>query len=156
MDLRGHLHLTGEALKRWLIAQTLDAVCVGIFWLVGLWIIDVPWAPLWALLGALFQYIPNFGPVLSLIGPAIAAALSGGGVRFLYVLMLYGILAVLDGLVIQPYLLRRTARVPIWASILAPIVLGMIFSFWGVLVAAPLLAVIYAYRTRNRPPDAPV
>ncbi|HVZ60520.1 MAG TPA: AI-2E family transporter [Terriglobales bacterium] len=156
MDLRQHLHLTGEALKRWLIAQTLDAVCVGIFWLVGLWIIGVPWAPLWALLGALFQYIPNFGPVLSLIGPAIAAALSGGGVRFLYVLMLYGILAVLDGLVIQPYLLRRTARVPIWASILAPIVLGMIFSFWGVLVAAPLLAVIYAYRTRNRPPDAPV
>jgi cbb3-type cytochrome oxidase subunit 3 len=26
----------------------------------------------------------------------------------------------------------------------------MIFSFWGVLLAAPLLAVVYAYRARNK------
>jgi predicted PurR-regulated permease PerM len=46
--------------------------------------------------------------------------------------------------------------VPIWASILAPIVLGMIFSFWGVLLAAPLLAVVYAYRARVQQQDRQV
>jgi predicted PurR-regulated permease PerM len=44
--------------------------------------------------------------------------------------------------------MRRTAKVPIWASILAPIVLGILWPFWGVLVAAPLLAVVYAYKAR--------
>ena len=47
------------------------------------------------------------------------------------------------------WLLKRVSRVPIWASILAPIVLGIVIPFWGVLLAPPLLAVIYAFR---RPP----
>jgi predicted PurR-regulated permease PerM len=42
--------------------------------------------------------------------------------------------------------MKRSARVPIWASILAPIVLGIIIPFWGVLLAPPLLAIIYAFR----------
>jgi predicted PurR-regulated permease PerM len=65
------------------------------------------------------------------------------------VLVLYAIIASLDGLVLQPYIMRRTAKVPVWASVLAPIVLGVLWPFWGVLVAAPLLAVLYAYRARE-------
>jgi predicted PurR-regulated permease PerM len=44
--------------------------------------------------------------------------------------------------------MRRTAKVPIWASIFAPIVLGIVWPFWGVIVAAPLLAVLYAYKVQ--------
>jgi predicted PurR-regulated permease PerM len=98
----------------------------------------------------LLQYIPHLGPVLSLIGPAIAAGASGGLMRLVYVLMLYAGIAVLDGLILQPYLMRRTAKVPLWASILAPIILGLILPFWGVILAAPLLAVVYAYRSRQQ------
>jgi hypothetical protein len=36
--------------------------------------------------------------------------------------------------------------VPIWASIFGPIVLGIIIPFWGVLLAPPLLAIIFAFR----------
>ena len=64
-------------------------------------------------------------------------------------LVLYAIIALLDGLLLQPYIMRRTAKVPVWASVLAPIVLGVLWPFWGVLVAAPLLAVFYAYRARR-------
>ena len=142
--------MTGEALKRWLIAQLQDSAAVACLWLVGLLIIRVPWAPLWALLAAILQFIPHFGPVMALAGPAVAAAVSGGFMRLMYVFILYAVVAVTDGLVLQPYLMRRTAKVPIWASILAPIVLGIIFSFWGVLLAAPLLAVLYAYRSRHK------
>jgi hypothetical protein len=48
--------------------------------------------------------------------------------------------------VLQPYLMKRSNRVPIWALILAPIVLGLIIPFWGVLLAPPLRAMIYAFR----------
>ena len=33
------------------------------------------------------------------------------------------------------------------ASIFAPIILGILIPFWGVLLAPPLLAVVYAYKT---------
>ena len=33
------------------------------------------------------------------------------------------------------------------------LVLGTLFSFWGVLASAPLLAIIYTYRTRRQQPE---
>ena len=150
MPLRDHLLLTGSALKHWAIAQAQDSLAVGVLWLVGLWLIGVPWAPLWAMLAAVLQVVPHFGPILSLIGPVLAA-----GIRWtdwehpLYVLILYAVIVVVDGLLLQPYLMRRVAKVPVWASILVPIVFGFVWPFWGFLIAPPLLAVIYAYKARR-------
>src|SRR5580704_13436447 len=65
------------------------------------------------------------------------------------VLMLYAGIVIVDGFFLQPYIMKRTARVPIWASLLTPIVLGILIPFWGVLISAPLLAVVYAYKERQ-------
>ncbi|MGI9101933.1 MAG: AI-2E family transporter [Terriglobales bacterium] len=156
MDFKDHARLTGSALKHWITAQLQDSAAVAGLWFVGLLIIGVPWAIVWAVLAAVLQFIPHLGPVMALAGPAILAVITGGLMRLIYVFMLYAIIAVVDGLVLQPYLMRRTARVPIWASILTPIVLGLFFSFWGVLVAAPLLAIVYAYRTRYKDRQLPI
>ncbi|HMK30232.1 MAG TPA: AI-2E family transporter [Terriglobales bacterium] len=157
MELWEHLHITGGALKRWLIAQTCDAVAVATLWLVGLTIIGIPWAPLWAVLGGLFQFVPNIGGVLTLIGPATVAGLtgifSGNWQKLLYLLILYAVVVVVDGLVLQPAIMKRTAKVPIWASLTVPIVLGLFLGFWGVLISAPLLAVVFAYRSKR--PESP-
>ena len=150
MDTRTHFTITGTALKNWLIAQAQDALAVGALWLIGLLILGVPGAVFWAVLGGLLQFIPHLGPVLGLIGPAVTAGIAGGWEKMLYVLILYAIIVVVDGLVLQPYLMKRTTRVPIWASILTPLVLGFVIPFWGVFLAPPLLAVLYAYRAHNR------
>jgi predicted PurR-regulated permease PerM len=76
--------------------------------------------------------------------------------RTLYVLILYAVIVVVDGLVLQPLLQKRMNRVPIWASLLTPIVLGILIPFWGVLIAAPLLAVFYAYKARMAGNDASI
>ena len=138
----------------WWRAMTLDALMVGVLWLVGLEILHVPLAPLWALLGGVFQFVPGIGGMLAVAGPVIAAGLSGGDDRLFRICMvlgLYGIIAILDGLVISPYILHRTTMVPWWAAFLGPIVLGVLIPPWGVLIAPPLLAVIFAFRRRGRP-----
>lgn len=146
-----HFRITASALGRWAIAQVQDSIAVGILWLVGLWIIGVPWAPLWALLAAVVQVVPHFGPVLGLIGPALASALRWHDWQHpLYVLILYAVIVVVDGFLLQPYIMRRVAKVPMWVSILVPIALGFAIPFWGFLLAPPLLAVVYAYRARRR------
>jgi predicted PurR-regulated permease PerM len=155
MDLGEHVRITGNALKNWLVAQAQDSLAVGLLWLAGLWILHVPWAPFWAFLAAAFQFIPHLGPVLGMIGPVLAAMLRWQDWEHpLYVLILYAMVVVVDGLVLQPYLMKRTAKVPIWASIITPIVLGIVWPFWGVLVAPPLLAVLYAYKRRHQAPSA--
>jgi predicted PurR-regulated permease PerM len=144
-----HLRITGHALKRWAVAQFLDSLAVGALWFIGLHVLHIPLAPVWAVLAALLQIIPHLGPMLGLVGPALTAAIAWRDWQHpLGVLVLYAIVAVIDGLLLQPFIMRRTAKVPIWASILAPIVLGIVWPFWGVLLAPPLLAVVYAYKAR--------
>lgn len=124
---------------------------MGVLWWIGLALIHVPFAPLWAMIAALAAFIPHFGGVISVIGPVLAVALSGHDYdRLGLVLGLYAIIVILDQLVIQPVLLKRTTRVPVWLSILAPIALGIIIPFWGVLLAPPLLAVVFAFRRKPK------
>ena len=150
MDVDDHLQITGGALKNWAIAQLQDSLAVGVLWFIGLRILHIPLSPLWALLAAFLQVIPHLGPVLGLLGPAFSAAIAWRDWQHpLGVLILYAIVVMVDGFLLQPFIMRRTAKVPIWASILAPIVLGIVWPFWGVLLAAPLLAVVYAYRANS-------
>ena len=149
MPIDEHLRTAGGALKNWAIAQLQDLLAVGALWLIGLYYLHVPLYPLWAILAALLQIIPHLGPVLSLLGPLFSATVAFRDWQHpASVLALYAIIAVVDGFLLQPFIMRRTAKVPVWASILAPIVLGIVWPFWGVLVAAPLLAVLYAYKAK--------
>jgi predicted PurR-regulated permease PerM len=154
MNWRDHARTTGTALKNWFVAQCYDSLCVAVIWLIGLLIIKVPLAPFWAVLAGMLQFIPNFGAMISVIGPAISGALSEDSMRFFYVLMLFAVIMVVDGLFLQPYLMRRTAKVPFWASLVVPLVMGIIIPIWGVLLAPPLLAVFYAFKRKGLP--APV
>jgi predicted PurR-regulated permease PerM len=154
MHFQYHAKLTLGALRRWLIAQVYDSLLVSGLWLGVLIWLKVPWAPLWALLAGALQFIPHFGPLVALFGPALAMLFSGAPLtRWFYFLGAYAVIALLDSLVIQPYLMRRENRVPIWASVLAPILLGIVLPFWGVLFAPPLLAVVYAYRGAPKTKD---
>ena len=149
VDFLDHVHVTGGALKNWIIAQLQDSLAVGVMWFIGLEILHVPWAAFWAGLAAILQFVPHLGPILGTLGPALTAFFKWGDfMHFLYVLILYAVIVVIDGLILQPYIMRRTAKVPIWASILAPLVLGFVVPFWGVLLAPPALAVVYAYKAR--------
>jgi predicted PurR-regulated permease PerM len=149
-DFKTTSRTAGTALVNWWRAVSIEALCVAVMWWLGLYLLHVPLAPMWALIGGLMTFIPNFGGVIAVIGPVFSVLLSGHDEERLgFVLGLYAVIVVVDQLVLQPALMKRTARVPIWASILAPIVLGIVIPFWGVLLAPPLLAVVYAFRSRK-------
>jgi predicted PurR-regulated permease PerM len=118
-----------------------------VLWWVGLLLLHVPLAWLWALIGGLMTFVPNFGGVITVIFPVLTVLFTGHDwYRLALVLGLYGVIVVVDQLVLQPYLLKRTSRVPIWASIFVPILMGILIPFWGVLLGPPLLAVVYAFK----------
>ena len=150
MTAGDHVRTTASALGGWAKAQLQDSLAVFLLWLIGLWIIRVPWFGLWAILAAVLQIIPHFGPILGLLGPVLSAAVRWQDWQHpLYVVILYAVIVVVDGLFLQPYIMRRVTRVPMWASILAPLALGFVIPFWGFLLAPPLLAVVYAFKARR-------
>jgi predicted PurR-regulated permease PerM len=156
MAWHDHARTTGTALKNWFIAQCYDSLAVALLWLVGLLIIGIPWAPLWAVLAGLLQFVPNFGGAIAVIIPAVLGALNHDHMRFFYVLALFAVIMVTDGLLLQPYLMKRTAKVPFWASLLTPIAIALLIPFWwAILLGPPLLAVVFAFRRRQGSESVP-
>ena len=90
MQFQYHANLTLGALRRWLIAQCYDSLMVSALWLAALIWLKVPWAPFWALLAGALQFIPHFGPLLTLLGPAMAMLFSRAPLeRWLWLLGAY-------------------------------------------------------------------
>ncbi|HET9839989.1 MAG TPA: AI-2E family transporter, partial [Candidatus Angelobacter sp.] len=122
---------------------------VALLWLAGLLIIGVPWAPLWAFLAGLLQFIPNFGVVMAVIPPALIGALSSDHMKFFYVLILFAVIMFVDGFLLQPYFMRRTAKVPFWIALFTPLAVALLIPvWWAILLAPPLLAVVYAFKRK--------
>jgi predicted PurR-regulated permease PerM len=150
-----HLRTAGTALVNWWRAVTIQGLCVAVLWLIGLLLLRVPLAPVWALIAGLMTLVPNIGGVIALIGPAFSILVSKPDMyRLCFLLGMYAVIVVIDQLLLQPLIMKRVTRVPVWISILAPIVLGIVIPFWGILLAPPLLAIVYAFR-RPRPPSLP-
>jgi len=105
---------------------------------------------MWAFLAGLLQFVPNFGGPIAVIIPAILGALSSDHMRFFYVLILFAAIMLVDGFFLQPYFMKRTAKVPFWAALFTPILIALLVPFWwAILLAPPLLAVVFAFRRKH-------
>jgi len=152
-NFNAHIRTAGDALFNWWKAVTIEALCVAVIWWVGLFFIHVPLAPLWAIIGGLMTFIPNVGGVITVIFPVLTVLFTGHDYfRLALVLGLYAVIVVVDQLVLQPLLMKRMNRVPVLVSIFVPILLGIVIPFWGVLLAPPLLAILYAFRRPRSQP----
>src|SRR5580698_2980568 len=71
-----HLRTAGTALVNWWRAVTIQGLCVAVLWLIGLLLLKVPLAPVWALIAGLMTLVPNIGGVIALLGPAFSILVS--------------------------------------------------------------------------------
>jgi predicted PurR-regulated permease PerM len=79
------------------------------------------------------------GPILSAV-PAIAMALMDGPEKALYVALAYVAIQQLEGVVLQPLLMKEGLELPPVITILGQALLALVFGFMGLLLAVPLLA----------------
>lgn len=128
-----------SVLRWWLIGKILSMVLVGVLTTVGLWWLDVPLALTFGLLAAALTFIPNFGPVLSVVPPALLA-LADDPTRAAYVVALYLAIQMVESYAVTPLIQRRTVSMPPALTIMSQLVLGLLAGGIGVAVATPLTA----------------
>jgi predicted PurR-regulated permease PerM len=152
--VRGFLHLlpfhvrpraaeifreVGFVLRRWMIAQLIPMGVIGILTAVGLKIIGVEmWLTL-GILAALFNFIPNFGPIISFV-PALLFAIADDPSKALWVVALYVFAQSLEGYVLTPLVQRKAVELPPAVLILTQLLVGNLGGGIGLLLAAPLTA----------------
>jgi len=70
-----------------------------------------------------------------------------GGDDFMYVLMAYSIIQMLDGVILVPLLFSEAVNLHAIAIIVAILFFGGLWGFWGVFFAIPLATVVQAVLT---------
>ena len=126
----------------WMQGQLILAVIMGVLVYLGLTILGVKHALLLAVLAAVFEIIPVFGPTLAAV-PAILIGFVGGGVGMgIAVTVLYIIFQQFENHLIYPLVVTRVVGVAPLLVILALIVGAELAGFLGILLSVPAAAVI--------------
>jgi predicted PurR-regulated permease PerM len=126
----------------WLQGQLLLGILVGLLVYLSLTIIGIPHAFALAVIAALFELIPVFGPILSAT-PAVLVAITSGGVGLgLLVIAVYVIIQQFENHLIYPLVVTKVVGVPPLLVILALLIGGKLAGFLGILLSAPLAAIV--------------
>jgi predicted PurR-regulated permease PerM len=131
----------GSKLQLWVIGKSLTMVAVGIATWIGLSLFGIPGALALAVLAAVLEFIPNFGPTIA-AAPAIVAAFLISPATALYVAIFYFVLQQIQSAVTVPLVERPAVNIPAAALLMWQIMLAVGFGFLALFVATPLLAVI--------------
>ncbi len=126
----------------WMQGQLVLALLMGIIIFLTLTVFRVPHALLLAVIAAVFEIIPVFGPALAAIPAILIAFVSGGASLGIITTIIYIIAQQFENPLIYPLVVTRIVGVPPLLVILAIIIGGELGGFLGVLLAVPAAAVI--------------
>ena len=129
----------------WMQGQLLLGFIIGVLVYLGLTLIGIPYAFLLAVMAALFELIPVFGPILSAI-PAILLGYTTGGLTIsLVVAGFYLIIQQFENHLIYPLVVRKVVGVPPILVVLAIIVGANLGGFLGILLSVPITAAVIEF-----------
>ncbi len=129
---------------RWLQGQLLLGVLVGVLVYFGLTLLGVKYALLLAILAAVFELIPIFGPILAAI-PAVLLAFIQGPILALWAVLLYILVQQMENHLIYPLVVRKAVGVPPLLVIISLLVGGKLAGFVGLILAVPIASAVLEY-----------
>src|SRR5439155_20591839 len=130
---------TGQRIGRYLLGQSLVNAGFGVAVGLGLFLIGVPYAGLWALLAGVLRFVPWVGACLVAPFPAALALISSPGLtQPLLVLALFLLLELLTNYVIEPRVCGPSIGVAPVALLLAVLFWTNLWGIVGLVLATPL------------------
>jgi predicted PurR-regulated permease PerM len=132
----------GKFVPSWALATLLAMLTVGLLVFVLMWpLLGFADALVLGLIGGVLEAIPYLGPILSAL-PALLFALGKGGLTPLWVLLAYLAVQLLENNVIAPLIIARSMKLHSVAVIFSMLLCVAAFGVLGVLVAAPVVAIL--------------
>jgi predicted PurR-regulated permease PerM len=128
---------TRVALNRWMRAQAIAMLLVGLLTGVGMWLIGVPSPVALALIAALTEFVPIVGPILGTI-PAVLVASTQGWDLALWAVAVAVVVQQLENNIIMPLLVGRVVQLPAAVGMFSVVAMGIAFGPLGLLLGYPL------------------
>jgi predicted PurR-regulated permease PerM len=105
-------------------------------------VLGIPLALALAAIAGLLTFIPNFGPIIAAV-PAMLLALTQSPMQAVYVGALYLGIQTIESYTLEPYVMRKADDLPPALAIASQLFLGVTLGAMGLILATPLLVVVY-------------
>jgi predicted PurR-regulated permease PerM len=125
----------------WLGGQLLLGLTIGVTSAIGLWLLDIPFFYVLALISGVGEMIPVVGPILAAI-PAIAVAASVSMNKVLLVIVFFVVQQQFENHVLVPKLMERQVGLSAVMVIIALLIGGNLLGIAGAILAVPTAAII--------------
>lgn len=143
---KGRLSLMTRALddastriSRYLLLQLLVNSSYGVLFGLGLYLLGIPHALLWGVLGGILRFIPYFGTLMGAVFPiAMALAVFPGWSHALYVLGLYLVIELTIANVMEPWLYGAHTGISPFAILVAAVFWAALWGPVGLILSVPL------------------
>ena len=138
---RDVLTAIGMTLRKWLTAQLVAMVVIGVVTTIVLKLLGVKAALPLGIIAGLLEFIPMVGPLLSAI-PAVAMGFVDSPQKALFVALAYTGIQFFENHLLIPILMKEGVDLPPVLTLIGLAVMSVVFGFLGMLIAVPLLAAI--------------
>jgi predicted PurR-regulated permease PerM len=129
----------------WMQGQLLLGVLMGVLVYLGLTILGIPHALVLAVIAAVFEIIPVFGPTLAAIPAVTIAFVDGGATLGLLTVAFYVIAQQFENHLIYPLVVTRVVGVPPLLVILGIIIGAELAGFLGIILSVPVAATLQEF-----------
>jgi predicted PurR-regulated permease PerM len=136
-----------EQLKNWAVGSLVLGVIIGIMTGAGLWGLGMatghpfPYVLLFSVIAGIGEMIPNIGPVVSAVPPALVA-LTIDPMLGIWVLVLFLVIQQLENNLIVPVVMGQSLDLHPLSVTFTVLVMGALFGLIGAIIAVPVCAIV--------------
>ena len=125
----------------WLGGQLMLGLTIGVSSAIALWLLDIPFFYVLALISGIGEMIPVVGPILAAI-PAVAVAATVSFNKVLLVILFFVVQQQFENHVLVPKLMERQVGVSAVTVIIALLIGGTLLGIPGAILAVPTAAIL--------------
>ena len=129
-------------MQHYLGIKSLVSLTTGTVVGAALWIIGVDFPVLWGVLAFMLNYIPNLGSILAAIPPVLLATVQLGLGHAVAVAIVFVVVNVVMGNLIEPHLLGRQLGLSTLVVFLSLVFWGWVWGPVGMLLSVPLTVIV--------------
>ena len=128
--------------RRYFALKTIISLVTGVTIGVLLVVLKVPYAPLWALMAFLFNFIPNIGSIIAAVPPIVVTFIVLDTSTLIWVIAIYLAVNLLVGNMIEPRIMGKGLGLSTLVVFLSLVVWGFVLGPVGMLLSVPLTMIV--------------
>ena len=142
LAFRRLLELLGNRIRGWVAGTLISMLAIGVLTTVALYVIGAPYALFLGTLNGVLEFIPIVGPWVGGTVAVLVTFLDSPSLALGVLLIVIGVQQ-LESNVITPLVMAKAAEVHPFITVFAIFLFGGLFGFLGVLLALPLVLLIW-------------